>query len=242
MKAMILAAGKGTRLRPLTENIPKPMVPLHGKPLLEYTIEWLKDYGFKQIAINLHHQPHVIINHFKNGERWGVDITYSEEKELLGTAGAVKRLSWFFNEPFLVVYGDNLSNCKLNRLIREHKENSASATIALFKREDTSSSGVAEMDTHNRIKRFIEKPKEGQTQSNLVNAGIYFLEPEVIAHIPKDQPYDFGRQLLPDLLMKEQELYGYIMSESEKLYWADTMESYQTMLDAVSDGCIGNVK
>ena len=240
MKAMILTAGKGTRLRPLTDNLPKPMVPLHGKPLLVYTIEWLRSYGISEVAMNLHHCPEAIVNHFRDGAKWGVQITYSPEEELLGTAGAIKKLKWFFDSTFLVIYGDNLSNCDLNRLYNFHCQKGGVGAIVLFEREDTSASGIVQLDDDTRIVRFLEKPGKTESFSNLVNAGIYVLEPSVLRRIPECQPYDFGRELFPQLLSSGEKLYGYVMSTEEQLYWADTMESYQVMLDAVEAGKIGD--
>lgn len=239
MKAMILAAGKGTRLHPLTENLPKPMVPLNGKPLLEYIIEWLKFYRILELAINIHHHPEVIVNHFGSGKELGVNITYSHEEKLLGTAGAIKKLSAFFNEPFLVIYGDNLCNCNLARLVEAHYTKGGIGMIALFRREETSASGIVEMDRESKIIRFLEKPNKAESFSNLVNSGIYVLDPGIIEHIPSTQPYDFGRDLFPQIILRGEKLYGYIMSDEEQLYWADTLESYQLMLEAVRDGKIG---
>lgn len=239
MKAMILAAGKGTRLLPLTDSLPKPMVPLHGKPLLEYTVEWLKEYDVSEVAINLHHHPEAITNYFGNGEKWDLQIVYSREEELLGTAGAIKKLEWFFDGTFLVIYGDNLSNCNLKKLIDFHHAKDGLGTIVLFKRDDTSASGIAQLDNDYRIIRFMEKPEKAVSFSNLVNAGLYILEPEIMNYIPIGQPYDFGRELFPKLLSSDEKLYGYVMSVEEKLYWADTMESYKAMLKAVETGEIG---
>ena len=238
-KAMILAAGNGTRLKPLTDSIPKPMVPINGKPIMEYTIDWLGQHGISEIAINLHYRSQVIVNHFGNGEKMHASITYSYEEELLGTAGAVKKLSWFFDEPFLVIYGDNLTNCNLDNLLDLHDRKGGIGTVALFERDDTSASGVAELNGDNRIVRFVEKPKKGETSSKLVNAGIYVLEPEVMEFIPDDGFYDFGRQLFPQLLSENRRLNGYVMSEHEKLYWADTIESYTAMCEAIETGQIG---
>ena len=237
---MILAAGEGTRLRPLTDNLPKPMVPLHGKPLLEYTIEWLKSDGISEIAMNLHHCPEAIVNHFGDGTKWGVQITYSLEEELLGTAGAVKKLEWFFDNTFIVIYGDNLSNCDLNRLYDFHCQKGGVGTIVLFEREDTSSSGIVQLGDDARVTSFLEKPGKAESFSNLINAGIYILETSVLKYIPERQSYDFGRELFPQLLSAGEKLYGYVMSAEEQLYWADTMESYQVMLDAVETGKIGD--
>ena len=234
MKAMILAAGQGTRLRPITDEIPKPMAPLAGKPLLEYNIELLKKHDVREIAINLHYRPETITNHFGNGTKWGVQITYSWESKLLGTAGAVKKLESFFTDaPFLLLYGDNLSNCNLTRLIDFHQAKKGIATIALYKREDVSQSGIAQLDKDARILRFLEKPRPEQVFSHFVNAGIYVLEPHILKYIPSEQPYDFSRELFPKLLNGGKRLYSYVMTE--ELLWVDTPEDYQRAQIYIAD-------
>lgn len=226
MKAMILAAGRGTRLRPLTEHVPKCMIPINGRPLLEYTIEWLRRYGVTHIAMNVCHLGDVIMAHFGDGSRWGVNITYSVEEEPLGTAGGVKNIEWFFDGgPFLVWYGDNLSTCRLHELLQFHEEKEGAATIALHYREDPTQSGIVGLDENDRITRFLEKPGSDQVFSHWVNAGIYVLEPQVLASIPAEGAPDFGRDTFPQLLARGESLYGYRMSSEEKLWWIDTPEA-----------------
>lgn len=227
MKAMILAAGEGTRLRPLTHCVPKPMLPVAGKPLLQHVVERLAQSGICEIVINLHHQPQAITQHFGNGQRLGVNIEYSYECCLLGTAGAVKKVEARFAEPFFVVYGDNLTTCDLDRLREFHRRRGAMATVALFKREEVSQSGVAELSGDMRIIRFIEKPLPGQTSSRWVSAGILMLEPEVMRVIPRDQTADFGRDVLPALVERGERVYGYCMNGNERLWWIDTPEDYR---------------
>ena len=224
MKAMILAAGQGTRLHPLTEHIPKCMVPLAGKPLLEYTVEWLRRYGVTELIINLYHLPHVVMRHFGDGTRWGVKITYSVEKDPLGTAGGIKNVEWFFDRPFYVWYGDNLSTCDLNRLYRFHRAKGGIATIALHHRDDPTASGIADLDDQDRITWFVEKPRPDQVFSHWASAGILVLEPEVLDAIPDGTPSDFGRDLFPSLLARGEAMYGYRMSQGENLWWIDTPE------------------
>src|SRR5512146_2599604 len=156
MKAMILAAGEGTRLRPLTDKLPKPMMPLGNKPLLGYTLALLAQHNIRDVAINLHHCPETVRDYFGDGSAWNVRITYSFEPELLGTAGAVKKLEAFWNEAFLVVYGDNLTDCDLTRLVAFHRAQGGLATLALFWRDDVQHSGVVALDEHDRITRFVE--------------------------------------------------------------------------------------
>lgn len=227
MKAMILAAGLGNRLKPLTDRIPKCMVPISGKPILEHNIEWLHQYDIDELVINLYHLPGLIHGYFGDGSRWGVQITYSHETTILGTAGGIKKVAELFNETFLVWYGDNLSTCNLKRLADFHSIKGGLATIALYQREDVSQSGIAELDENERIIRFLEKPKVTQVFSRLVNAGIYILEPEILDFIPDDKPADFSRDVFPTLLSQNQAIYGYRMSGDEKLWWIDTMEDLQ---------------
>lgn len=242
MKAMILAAGLGTRLRPLTKNLPKQMLPLAGKPLLEYTIEWLGRHGIKDIVINLYHCPEAIVNYFGPGTRWEVNITYAPEKQLWGTAGAVKRMAWYLKDgPFLVIYGDNLSTCDLSCLCQFHQSHRRSrrarqglGTIALHYRENPTSSGIVQLDENQRIIRFLEKPEGARVFSHLVNAGIYILEPEVLDYIPPGQFYDFGHDLFPRLLAEGQTLYGYMMAEY--ILGVDTIESYLQAQSDVEEG------
>jgi NDP-sugar pyrophosphorylase family protein len=239
MKAMILAAGQGTRLRPLTERIPKCMVPLGGKPLLEYNIEWLRRYGVTEIIINLYHLPEAIRGYFGDGQKWGVRITYSLEHKPLGTAGGVKNVEWFFDgpfgsavgepvepqgRPFFVWYGDNLSTCRLDRLWEFHKVKGGIATIALHHRDDPTQSGIVGLDADDRITCFLEKPQPDQVFSRWVSAGIFVLEPIVLEAIPANGAPDFGRDVFPALLARGAALYGYRMSPSEGLWWIDTPE------------------
>jgi len=222
MKAMVLAAGQGTRLAPLTASLPKCMIPIGGMPLLEHTLIWLRDHGVEEVLINLYHQPEVIPAYFGDGSQWGVRITYSLEEEVLGTAGGVKHAAWFFDGPFFVLYGDNLSTCNLNRLARRHRDRRAMATMALHRRDDPTSSGIAEVNAEDRILRFVEKPRPEEAFSNWVNAGIYVLNPEILDLIPTKQPSDFGRDVFPHVLAEGRALYGYRMQADECLWWIDT--------------------
>ena len=222
MKAMILAAGQGTRLAPLTDSLPKSMIPIRGMPVLEHTLIRLRGHGVGEVIINVYHQPDVIPAYFGDGSRWGVRITYSLENELLGTAGGVKHAAWFFDGPFLVLYGDNLSTCDLSRLARHHRDRGAVATMALYQRDDPCSSGIAEMDSEDCIVRFVEKPRPEEVFSHWVNAGIYVLNREILDLIPTGQPCDFGREVFPLLLSEGRALYGYRMQGDEELWWIDT--------------------
>lgn len=225
-KAMILAAGVGSRLLPLTDRIPKPMVAIGGKPILEHTVERLARAGVREIVINLHHLPEVVTQHFGNGERWGVRIHYSLERELLGTAGALKRIESCFNDGrFFVWYGDNLSTCDLERLAAQHRDRDGLATIALHERDDPTSSGIVGLDGRDQITRFLEKPRPDQVFSRWVSAGIFVLEPEVLRYIRAGTAVDFGRDVFPGLLDDDQALFGYRMFAPERLWWIDTLDA-----------------
>ncbi len=224
MKAMILAAGLGTRLRPLTDRVPKCMVPLDGKPLLEHTIARLPDYGVSDLVINLCYMPEAVIDHFGDGHKWGVRITYSLEAEALGTAGGVKKVAEYFGEPFLVWYGDNLSTCDVNRLYEQHRIKGAAATVAVHFREDVTQSGIVELDSEDRITRLVEKPRPDEVFSHWVNAGIYVLDPRVLEHIPDSAAPDFARDVFPAMLKEGERLYGYRLSAAERLWWIDRPE------------------
>lgn len=218
MKALLLAAGEGTRLRPLTLDRPKPMVPVGGRPLLEHLVALLRRHGVADIAINLHYKPEAIVDYFGTGEAFGVSITYSREERLLGSAGAVKQLGSFFagDEPFLVLYGDVLTDLDLTELVARHRSSGAAATLALYRVKDPSRCGIVELDANNRVTRFVEKPAPGTVFSDLANSGIYVVEPAVIDRIPAERPFDFGHDLFPALLadgvpLAGQPLPGYIL-------------------------------
>jgi NDP-sugar pyrophosphorylase family protein len=228
MKAMLLAAGLGTRLRPLTDRIPKCMVPVGGKPILEHNIEWLRKFGITEVMVNLHYLPRVVMDYFGDGHKWGVMLTYSVEKEILGTAGGVKNVAGFFEkEAFIIWYGDNLCACDLEHLAAFHREKAGLATIALYQREDVTQCGIVGLDADNRILRFLEKPDAEQVFSHWVNAGIYILEPEVLDYIPANTLFDFGRDVFPALLEDSQLLYGYCLKEEERFLWSDTLRDLQ---------------
>ena len=221
-KAMLLAAGKGTRLRPLTDNIPKCMVPIDGVPVLERNIKWLHHFGVDDLMINLHAMPDVVREHFGDGSDWGVNITYSFEESLLGTAGAVKNVEWFFDGPFFLWYGDNLSTCDLRQLFFFHRKKGGIGTMALFYREDVTASGIVGLDDNQQITRFLEKPRPDQIFSHWVNAGIYVLEKSILDSIPESGVPDFSHDVFPEMLAAGNPIFGYKLSVEEGLWWIDT--------------------
>lgn len=234
VKAMILAAGEAKRLRPLTEKVPKPMLEIGGKPVLEHNVTLLAHYGFTEIVVNLHHCPDVVTTYFGDGSAWGVSLSYSYEPALLGTAGAVRQVQDFFDDTFVLLYGDNLSNCDLRALRSRHLQAGAVMTVALFQRDDVSQSGVARLDSHDRILEFIEKPTARVAPSHWVNSGIMVMEPEVVDYIPADRPSDFGFEVLPSLLTSGLRVMGYRMNED--LWWIDTLDSYHLVRALAEEG------
>jgi mannose-1-phosphate guanylyltransferase len=234
MKAIILAAGKGERLKSVTDHLPKPMIVYEGKPVLEHNIDLCKKYGATEIYINLHHLSEIIQTTFGDGSKYGVTITYSHEDSLLGTAGAVKKIAQHYwqnrlgdEEPFLIVYGDMYTDYNIDLLFRKMVEVPASAVIGFHHREDTQHFGVAEMADNGRITRFIEKPKPGESNSRWVNVGIYLMKPEMLEWIPEGF-FDFGKDVFPDLLNKGVQLFGVCDEKDVKMF--DTLELYHTSL------------
>jgi len=223
---MILAAGLGTRLRPLTEEISKPMVPIVNRPVMEHIVELLSNRGFKDIYVNLHYHPDVITRHFGDGARWGVSLSYSYEEELMGTAGGVKKLEKQLGDgAFLVISGDALTDIDLTRLIEFHEGHGGLATLVLTQVSDPSKYGVVITGEDGRIRGFQEKPGREEARSYMANSGIYVFEPEVLDMIPEGSFYDFGSQLFPRFLEEGLEFYGYQHGD----YWNDvgSIEEYK---------------
>jgi NDP-sugar pyrophosphorylase family protein len=229
MKAIVLAAGKSTRLRPVVNSLPKPMVQIHGKPILEHIILLLKYYGIKEIYINLHYLPHIIQGYLGDGKRFGVNITYSFEEEILGTAGGVKNFEKYIGKSnFLVIYGDNYFDYDLNKIITFHNKKRGLCTIALYEKEDVSLSGIALLNKENRIIRFIEKPKPDEVCSHLVNAGIYVFKADIFNYIPSKAFSDFANDIFPKLIKENKPIYGIVMEG--KLIAVDTPKLYQSVM------------
>jgi mannose-1-phosphate guanylyltransferase/phosphomannomutase len=212
-----MAGGDGTRLRPLTSNQPKPMVPIVGKPCIEHILELLRGHGFDEVVITLAFMPQAIRSYFGDGDSLNLSIEYSVEELPLGTAGSVRLASSLLDETFLVISGDALCDIDLGRLLEFHRERGAAVTIGLKSVENPLEFGIVVTDEDGRIERFLEKPSWGQVFSDTINTGIYVLEPEVLRHIPKDRPYDFSKELFPLLLEMGRPLYGYVADG----YWQD---------------------
>jgi NDP-sugar pyrophosphorylase family protein len=218
MQALILAGGKGTRLRPLTVYTPKPVVPICNRPFLLYQIETLRAAGITDITLSLSYQPLKIEQLLGDGSEFGVHLKYTTEPQPMGTAGAYKFAAEYINEPTVVFNGDVLTNLDLKRVIDEHKRRDATATVVLTPVDDPSSFGVVETDKDGRVLRFIEKPAPGEAPSNNINAGTYILEPGVLELVPEGENYSFEYQLFPDLLKRGEKFFAHI---PEKTYWLD---------------------
>lgn len=217
MKAMIMAAGVGKRLMPLTVGLPKPMVPVGNQPLMDRMISLLAEQGFHQLISNIHYHPQAIVDYFQEGRAWGVSLQYSYEEELLGTAGGVKKCAPFFDDTFAVISGDALTDVNLIKLWEAHKKEGALATIALKSLPEVEKYGVVLRDDKGQITAFQEKPKRSGALSHNANTGIYIFEPEIFNYIPENSFYDFGSQLFPELVRKGVPFIGVEIDA----YWCD---------------------
>ena len=236
MKAVIMAGGFGTRIQPLTCNIPKPMIPLVNRPIMLHIVELLKKHHITDIVMLLYHQPMVIKNFFRDGAEFGVRITYVTPLEDMGTAGAVKCAEKFLDQRFLVISGDLLTDFNLKKIIDFHIEKKALATITLTSVKDPLQFGVVITDKERKITQFLEKPGWGEVISDTINTGIYLLEPEVLGYIPQGENFDFSQDLFPLLLKKGKALFGFPV----KGYWRDigNTDSYREAHHDITRGKI----
>lgn len=217
MKAVILVGGEGTRLRPLTLSAPKPMLPVTNRPFLEHVLDYLKSQGIHDVVLSMGYRSDVIERHFGDGKSLGINLSYVVEAIPLGTAGGVKNVESFLDGTFLVLNGDIMTDLDLRAMIAFHQERGARATIALTPVEDPTAYGLVETDPQGRVKRFIEKPRPEDITTNLINAGTYVLERDVLERIPVATYHMFERGVFPDLLSRGQPIYGYHSS----CYWID---------------------
>ena len=241
MKAVIMAGGQGTRLRPLTSNQPKPMIPIANVPCMEHIVRLLKDHGIIDIVVTLQFMPEEIQDYFGDGSDWGVNIGYSIEDTPAGTAGSVKLAEeQLRGERILVISGDALTDCDLTRTLEFHEERGAEATMVLKSVENPLDFGIVITEEDGRISRFLEKPAWGQVFSDTVNTGIYVLEPTVLDEIPAEGEYDFSKELFPGLLEAGRPLYGYVTED----YWEDigNLEQYMRAQRDVLDGKMKNAR
>jgi mannose-1-phosphate guanylyltransferase len=253
MKAMILAAGKGTRVRPITYTIPKPLIPILQKPVMEFLVELLRQHGFDQIMVNVSHLAEEIENYFRDGQRFGVEIAYSFEGrivdgqlvgEAIGSAGGMRRIqdfSPFFDDTFVVLCGDALIDLDLTAALEWHRQKRSIATIVMktVDPNEVSSYGVVVTDEDGRIKAFQEKPTVEDALSNTINTGIYIFEPEVLNYIPSGEVYDIGGDLFPKLVEMGAPFYGIPMD----FQWVDIgrVPDYWQAVRSVLAGEVKNV-
>ncbi|WP_036936750.1 mannose-1-phosphate guanyltransferase [Pseudobacteroides cellulosolvens] len=217
MKAIIMAGGEGSRLRPLTCDLPKPMVNVANKPIMEHIINLLKLYGITEIGITLMYLPQKIRDYFGNGSSWGVNLHYFTEDTPLGTAGSVKNAGDFLDETFVVISGDSLTNINLKNAIEYHYAKKSKATIILTKVDVPLDYGVVLAGTDGQIEGFLEKPSWGEVFSDTVNTGTYILEPDVLDYFSQGKKYDFSQDLFPLMLKKKDPIYGFVTRD----YWCD---------------------
>src|SRR5215210_5797070 len=231
---MVLAAGKGTRLLPLTGEVPKPLAPVTNVPILEHIFELLATHGVGEVHVNVHYLADALLEAY--GEEAlvnGMSVCLSREERLLGTAGGVKRVAKHYDETFIVVSGDALTDLDLTDLVAFHKEKGALATMALKRVHDTTGFGIVEVDEEGSILGFQEKPRSEEALSTLANTGIYVLEPRALEYIPKDTFFDFAKDVFPRFLEAGERFAGY----QGDFYWSDigTLEAYlQAQYDALS--------
>lgn len=253
MKAMILAAGKGTRVRPITYTIPKPLIPILQKPVMEFLLELLRQHGFDEIVVNVSHLANEIEGYFRDGQKFGVQIAYSFEGrivdgqlvgEALGSAGGMRKIQDFypfFDDTFIVLCGDALIDLDLSKAVKWHKEKGAIATIVTkpVLPEQVPSYGVVVTDDQGRVKSFQEKPSVEEALSTNINTGIYIFEPEVLNYIPSNQEFDIGGELFPKLV----EIGAPFYATSMDFQWVDIgkVPDYWQAVRGVLQGDIKNV-
>jgi len=224
MQALILAGGKGTRLRPLTMHTPKPIVPIANRPFLLYQLELLRRADVRDVILSLSYQPQKIEDKLGDGTDHDVRISYTVEASPLGTAGAYRHAAGLIRETTVVFNGDVLTDIDLNEVIRLHRERNATATIVLTPVPNPTAYGLVETDAESRVRRFLEKPKPEEVTCDTINAGIYILEPHVLDYIPEGEPFMFEYGVFPQLLEKGEPFYAYVW----RGYWRDigTSASY----------------
>lgn len=238
MKAVIMAGGEGTRLRPLSLGSPKPMTPLLGRPVMEHIISLLRRHGVHDICVTLYYKPQAVMDYFGGGDRLGVRLTYFIEEEPLGTAGSVKNcVSHMGTEDFLVISGDCVCDLDLSRLMEIHRERGAQATLGLYRHSAPLEYGLVLTDGEGRVERFVEKPAWGQVLTDQINTGIYVLSPAAMERVPQGTVWDFGKDLFPTLLREGAPVYGLPLEG----YWCD-MGDCKAYLDCACDALSGKIK
>jgi mannose-1-phosphate guanylyltransferase / phosphomannomutase len=217
MKAVVMAGGEGSRLRPLTVTRPKPMVPIVGRPVMEHILNLLKSHGITEVVVTVQYMASAIEDYFGDGSQLGMQITYSREEVPLGTAGSVKNAEEYLDEPFLVISGDALTDFDLGDIIKYHLDHKALATLTLAHVANPLEYGVIITDETGHIRQFLEKPSWGEVFSDTINTGIYVLDPAIFSYFERDKPFDFSQELFPMMLAKGDPIYGYVAEG----YWCD---------------------
>ena len=218
MKAVVMAGGEGTRLRPLTSSRPKPLVPILNKPCMQHTIELLKRYGITDIVVTLYYLADEIEGYFGDGSELGVNLIYTVEDTPLGTAGSVKKAEEYLkDDTFIIVSGDALTDLDVEKALAFHKEKGSVATLVLQHVDNPLEFGVVITDDNGRIRRFLEKPSWGEVFSDTVNTGMYILEPSIFEYMQHDKNYDWSQDIFPQILAEEKPMFGYVLGE----YWTD---------------------
>ena len=238
MKAMVMAAGLGTRLQPLTDFLPKPMMPIANRPVLHHLLNLLHRHDVHEVGVNLHAYPEMIQSYFGDGSNLGMSIHWSHEPELLGTAGGTKKLEEIWaGETILVTSGDGLHDIDVTALLGHHRRTGAIATLAVKPVEDPSAYGVVILDRDTRVRGFQEKPRRDEARSDLANCGVYAIEPELLDRIPPETFVDFGADVWPNLVATGESLYAY----TTMAYWNDVGDLDQ-LRNSILDAVLGNVK
>ena len=224
MKAVIMAGGEGTRLRPLTSNQPKPMLPLANRPIMEHVVRLLRAHGFDDIVVTVAFVPQAIRTYFGDGSEFGVRMAYASEETPLGTAGSVRNARDELDERFVAISGDVLTDIDLSALVAFHEKNEALVTIGLKAMDNPLDFGIVITREDGSVERFLEKPTWGQVFSDTINTGVYVLEPEIFDYIAEDRPVDFSEEVFPTLLEAGRPLFGYVADG----YWEDvgTLDAY----------------
>ena len=217
MKAVVMAGGFGTRLRPLTCHLPKPLVPMANKPIMEHILRLLKQHGFEEIVVMLYYHPELIQSYFGDGKKCGLKISYLRPDRDLGTAGCVKFAAKHLTETFMVISADLLTNFNLSTAVEYHRQKKAAATMVLTPVANPLQFGIVITDPADNIVRFLEKPSWGEVFSDTINTGIYILEPEMLDLIPPERDFDFSRGLFPLILEKKLPFFGYV----DRGFWRD---------------------
>ncbi len=229
-----MAGGEGTRLRPLTSNQPKPMLPMANRPMMEHVVALLRQHGMTDIVVTVAFMANAIRTYFGDGSELGVRMVYATEETPLGTAGSVLNAREELDERFLVISGDVLTDIDLSAVVDFHQRKGALATLALCSVENPLEFGIVIADEHGAVERFLEKPTWGQVFSDTINTGIYVLEPEILDFIPPDRPSDFSGEIFPEVLARHRPIYGYVADG----YWEDvgTTEAYLRAHQDILDG------